>query len=117
MKVPILDLKSEYAGLREEVLAAIDRVGRETAFILGPETEAFEREFAAFCETKHCIAVNSGTSALHLGLLALGVQPGNEVITTPNSFLATAEAITYCGAVQIGRASCRERVESSVVAG
>lgn len=101
MKVPILDLKSEYAGLREEVLAAIDRVGRETAFILGPETEAFEREFAAFCETKHCIAVNSGTSALHLGLLALGVQPGDEVITTPNSFLATAEAITYCGAVPV----------------
>jgi dTDP-4-amino-4,6-dideoxygalactose transaminase len=101
MKVPILDLKTEYAELREEVLAAIDRVGREAAFILGPETEAFEREFAAFCETKHCIAVNSGTSALHLGLLALGVQEGDEVITTPNSFLATAEAITYCGGVPV----------------
>ena len=101
MKVPILDLKNEYAELREEILAAIDRVGRDAAFILGPETEAFEREFAAFCETKHCIAVNSGTSALHLGLLALGVQPGDEVITTPNSFLATAEAITYCGGVPV----------------
>jgi dTDP-4-amino-4,6-dideoxygalactose transaminase len=101
MKVPILDLKSEYADLREEVLAALDRVGRESGFVLGPETEAFEREFAAFCETKHCIAVSSGTAALHLGLLALGVQEGSEVITTPNSFLATAEAITYCGAVPV----------------
>ena len=101
MKVPILDLKNEYAELREEILDAIDRVGRDGAFILGPETEVFEREFAAFCETKHCIALNSGTSALHLGLLALGVQPGDEAITTPNSFLATAEAITYCGGVPV----------------
>lgn len=101
MKVPVLDLKSEYAELREEILAALDRVGRESAFILGPEVEAFEREFAAFCEAKHCIAVSSGTAALHLGLLALGVQSGDEVITTPNSFLATAEAITYCGGVPV----------------
>lgn len=101
MKVPILDLKSEYAELREETLAAMDRVGRLAAFILGPEAEAFEREFAAFCETKHCIAVSSGTAALHLGLLALGVQQGDEVITTPNSFLATAEAITYSGGVPV----------------
>jgi len=101
MNVPILDLKSEYAELREEVLAAIDRVGREAAFVLGPEVEAFEHEFAALCETKHCIAVSSGTSALHLGLLALGVQPGHEVITSTNSFIATAEAITYCGGVPV----------------
>jgi dTDP-4-amino-4,6-dideoxygalactose transaminase len=101
MKVPFLDLKGEYAELREEILAAIDRVAREAAFILGPETEAFEREFAALCETKHCIAVSSGTAALHLGLLALGVQADDEVITTPNSFLATAEAITYCGGIPV----------------
>src|SRR5215471_4769791 len=101
MKVPLLDLKSEYAELREEILAAIDRVGRDAAFILGPETETFEKEFAAYCETKHCIALNSGTSALHLGLLALGVQEGDEVITTPNSFLATAEAISYCGGAPV----------------
>lgn len=101
MKVPLLDLRHEYVELREEILAAIDRVGREAAFILGRETEAFEHEFAAFCEAKHCIAVSSGTAALHLGLLALGVQPGDEVITTPNSFLATAEAITYCGGVPV----------------
>jgi len=96
--VPYLDLKSEYASLRKDVLAALDRVGRNASFILGEEVERFEQQFALFCEVKHCIALNSGTSALHLGLLALGVQPGHEVITTPNTFLATAEAITYCGA-------------------
>lgn len=98
MKIPLLDLKSEYAELRDEVLAAIDRVARASAFSLGEEVEAFEREFADFCGAKHCIALSSGTAALHLGLLALGVQPGAEVITTPNTFIATAEAITYCGA-------------------
>jgi dTDP-4-amino-4,6-dideoxygalactose transaminase len=98
MKVPFLDLKSEYAELRDEILPALDRVCRESAFVQGPEVEAFEKEFAEFCGTKHCIALSSGTAALHLGLLALGVQPGDEVITTPNTFLATAEAITYCGA-------------------
>jgi len=98
MFVPYLDLKAEYASLRDELLEALDRVCRNATFILGEEVDAFEKQFAAFCETKHCAGLNSGTSALHLGLLALGVQPGDEVITTPNTFLATAEAITYCGA-------------------
>jgi dTDP-4-amino-4,6-dideoxygalactose transaminase len=98
MKVPVLDLKAEYAGLREEILPALDRVCRNAAFVQGEEVEAFEREFAAYCGTRHCIALSSGTAALHLGLLALDVQPGDEVITSPNTFLATAEAITYCGA-------------------
>jgi dTDP-4-amino-4,6-dideoxygalactose transaminase len=96
--VPYFDLKAEYASLRDEVLAALDRVCRNASFILGEEVEAFEKQFAALCETKHCVALNSGTSALHLGLLALGVQHGDEVITTTNTFLATAEAISYCGA-------------------
>src|SRR5580658_998850 len=96
--VPYFDLKAEYASLRDEILPALDRVCRNASFILGEEVERFEKEFAGFCEVKHCVALNSGTSALHLGLLALGVQPGDEVITTPNTFLATAEAITYCGA-------------------
>src|SRR5271154_332562 len=96
--VPYFDLKAEYASLRDDILPALDRVCRNASFILGEEVERFEKEFAGFCEVKHCIALNSGTSALHLGLLALGVQPGDEVITTPNTFLATAEAITYCGA-------------------
>ena len=93
--VPYFDLKAEYASLRDEILPALDRVCRNASFILGEEVERFENQFAALCEVKHCIALNSGTSALHLGLLALGVQPGDEVITTPNTFLATAEAITY----------------------
>ena len=96
--VPYFDLKAEYASLRDEILPALDRVCRNASFILGEEVERFEKQFASLCEVKHCIALNSGTSALHLGLLALGVQPGDEVITTPNTFLATAEAITYCGA-------------------
>ena len=98
MKVPLLDLQSEYAELRDEILPALDRICKTAAFVQGPEVEAFEREFADFCGIKHCVALSSGTAALHLALLALGVQPGDDVITTPNSFLATAEAITYCGA-------------------
>jgi dTDP-4-amino-4,6-dideoxygalactose transaminase len=98
MKVPYLDLKAEYAELRDEILAALDRVCRNAAFILGEEVEQFEKEFAGFCEAKHCVALNSGTSALHLALLAAGVQPGDEVITSPDTFLATAEAISYTGA-------------------
>jgi dTDP-4-amino-4,6-dideoxygalactose transaminase len=98
MKVPLLDLKVEYAGLRDEILPALDRVCQNSTFVEGEEVVAFEREFADFCGTRYCVALSSGTAALHLGLLALGVQPGDEVITTPNTFLATAEAITYCGA-------------------
>ena len=98
MKVPLLDLKAEYARLRDEILPALDRVCKNAAFVLGEEVEAFERDFAAYCGTKHCVALSNGTAALHLGLLALGVQSGDEVITSPNTFLATAEAITYCGA-------------------
>jgi dTDP-4-amino-4,6-dideoxygalactose transaminase len=98
VKIPLLDFQAEYAELREEILAALDGVCRKAAFILGEEVEAFEREFADFSGAKHCVALANGTAALHLGLLALGVQAGDEVITSPNSFIATAEAISYCGA-------------------
>jgi dTDP-4-amino-4,6-dideoxygalactose transaminase len=101
LKVPVLDLQAEYAHLRDEILPALDRVCQHAAFVSGEEVEAFEREFADFCGTKHCVAVSSGTAALHLGLLALGVQTDDEVITSPNTFLATAEAITYCGAIPV----------------
>ena len=97
-KIPQLDLKGQYTELREEILAALDRVCQNSAFILGEEVEQFEKEFAEFCGTKLCVGLNSGTSALHLALLAAGVQPGDEVITTPNTFIATAEAINYTGA-------------------
>jgi dTDP-4-amino-4,6-dideoxygalactose transaminase len=98
MDVPYFDLRAQYDGIRDEILAALDRVCRDAAFILGPEVAQFEREFAAYGEVKHCVALNSGTSALHLALLAAGAGPGDEVITTPNTFIATAEAISYVGA-------------------
>jgi dTDP-4-amino-4,6-dideoxygalactose transaminase len=98
MNVPYFDLKAQYDGLRDEIAAALERVCRNASFILGEEVEKFEAEFAAFCGVKHCVALNSGTSALHLALLAEGVKPGDEVITTPNTFMATAEAISYTGA-------------------
>ncbi|MHB8540805.1 MAG: DegT/DnrJ/EryC1/StrS family aminotransferase [Candidatus Acidiferrales bacterium] len=98
IKVPYFDLKAQYAGLRDEILEALDRVCKNASFSLGDEVTAFETEFAAYCEVKHCVALNSGTSALHLALLASGVGPGDEVITSPNTFIATAEAIVYTGA-------------------
>src|SRR5947209_2365651 len=97
-QVPYFDLKTQYAGLREEILAALDRVCQNASFILGEEVEKFERSFAEFCGVKHCVALNSGTSALHLALVAAGIGPGDEVITTSNTFIATVEAIHYTGA-------------------
>ncbi len=121
MHVPQFDLKAQYRALRDEILAAVDRVSRDASFILGEEVARFEEEFAAFCEAKHCVAVNSGTSALHLALLAVGVQPGDEVVTTPNTFIATAEAISYTGAkpvfVDIDPATANldpQRIEQSI---
>lgn len=98
MTVPYFDLKKQYSGMREEILGALDRVCGSASFILGEEVGKFEKEFAALCEAKYCVAVNCGTSALHLALLSLGVGPGDEVITTPNTFIATAEAVCYTGA-------------------
>lgn len=96
--VPFFDLKAQFATLRKEILPALERVCANAAFILGEEVREFEKEFAAYCGAKYCVALNSGTSALHLALAAVGVGPGDEVITTPNTFVATAEAITYLGA-------------------
>lgn len=98
MNVPYFDLKMQYASLRQEILDSLDRVCRNASFILGEEVALFEKDFAAFCETRHCVAMNTGTSALHLALLAAGIAPGDEVITSPNTFIATAEAISYTGA-------------------
>jgi dTDP-4-amino-4,6-dideoxygalactose transaminase len=98
MFVPYFDLKKQYSSLRNEIREALDRVCCNASFILGEEVSEFEEEFAAYCEVKYCVALNSGTSALHLALLALGVNPGDEVITTSNTFIATAEAICYTGA-------------------
>src|SRR5579859_4064932 len=98
IKVPSLDLKAQYRSIKPEIDAAIARVLDSGQFVLGPEVAEFEQEFAAYCGTGECIALNSGTSALHLALLASGVGAGDEVITSPNTFIATAEAIVYTGA-------------------
>jgi dTDP-4-amino-4,6-dideoxygalactose transaminase len=101
MNVPYFDLTAQYAELRDEIRAALDRVCQSAAFILGEEVSGFEQSFAAYCEVKHCVALNSGTSALHLALLSAGVGPSDEVITTANTFIATAEAICYTGATPV----------------
>lgn len=96
--IPFLDLKAQHRQIRPKLDAAIARVVDSAQFILGPEVSAFEERFAEYCGTKHCIALNSGTSALHLALLAAGVGPGDEVITVSMTFVATTAAILYCGA-------------------
>jgi dTDP-4-amino-4,6-dideoxygalactose transaminase len=98
MKVPFLDLKVQYLSMKEEIHTAIQQVLDNTAFAGGPFVAQFEKEFAAFCGCKEGIGVGSGTEALWLCLLALGIGPGDEVISVPNSFVATAEAISFCGA-------------------
>ena len=96
--IPFVDLRSQYSGIKAEILAAVTHILESTQFVLGEEVERFEREFAAMHHAEHGIAVNSGTSALHLALLGAGVGPGDEVITVPFTFVATAAAIGYTGA-------------------
>src|ERR1700731_3710255 len=98
IRVPFLDLNAHHAPLREEFDRAIGEVIDSGAFAGGPFVEKFEAEFAAFCRCQHAIGLGSGTEALWLSLLACGVGAGDEVITVPNTFMATAEAITYCAA-------------------
>ncbi len=98
MKIPLVDLKSQYEEIKDEIQEAINRVLDSSAFILGEEVTKFEEEFAKFCNTKYAIGTSSGTSALHLALLSLGIGEGDEVITTPYTFTATVETIIHCGA-------------------
>jgi dTDP-4-amino-4,6-dideoxygalactose transaminase len=97
IKVPYLDLRSQYREIKSEIDVAIDRVLQSGQFVLGAEVTNFEQAFASFCGTSECIAVNSGTSALHLALLAAGVGPGDEVITVPFTFVASVAAVIYAG--------------------
>jgi len=101
MKIPLVDLKAQYDSLKNEIDDAISKVINNTQFILGPEVAAFESEMAAYCRTKHAAGVASGTDALRLSLLACGVKPGDEVITTPFTFIATTETIADCGATPV----------------
>jgi dTDP-4-amino-4,6-dideoxygalactose transaminase len=96
--VPYLDLAAQLRPIRKDVDAAIAHTLDNCSFCLGPDVAQFEKDFAQFCGAHHCLAMNSGTSALHIALLLLGVGPGDEVITTPYTFVATSWAISYVGA-------------------
>lgn len=98
MKIPFLELKPAYLELKEEMDAASQRVMNSGWYILGEEVEAFEREFAAFCQVKHCIGVGNGLEALHLILRAYGIGSGAEVIVPANTYIATWLAVFYAGA-------------------
>ncbi|TBZ10149.1 DegT/DnrJ/EryC1/StrS family aminotransferase [Rhizobium leguminosarum] len=96
--IPFLDIKAQYQSIKGEIDAAVLGVLASGQYVLGDEVANFEQEFADYCNVKHAIAVNTGTSALHLALLAAGVGPGDEVITVPFTFVATVSAICYTGA-------------------
>lgn len=100
-KLPLVDLKIEYNQIKAEIDRTIQNALDNTAFILGKEVQSFEYEFADFCNAKHAIGVSSGTEALHLVLRALDIGNGDEVITTPMTFFATAEAISQVGAMPV----------------
>ena len=98
MKVPFLDLVTPHLELEDELVEVFRECLRNASFVGGPQVQEFEEEFAQFCETKYCVAVNSGTDALRFALIAAGIGPGDEVITVPNTFIATTEAISQTGA-------------------
>ena len=97
-QIPFVDLVMPHLALEEELTAVFRGALRSAAFIGGPAVQDFERAFAAFCEVEHCIGVASGTDALRFALMAAGVKPGEAVITVPNTFIATVEAISQAGA-------------------
>lgn len=98
MKVPFVDLQAQYRSIKDEIDLAIAQVLHDASFVGGPIVEAFERNFARYIGSKHCIGVANGTDAISLVLRALGIGPGDEVITAANSFIATSEAVTSVGA-------------------
>ena len=101
MPIPMVDLKIQYDAIKDEINSAVLGVMQSAQFVLGPHGRALEEEVAAYHGVKHAVAVASGTDALHLALRAAGVKPGDEVITSPFTFIATAEAISYVGAVPV----------------
>ena len=98
MHIPFLDLITPHKDLEEELVSVFRDCLQKASFVGGSQVETFEKEFADFCGTKYCVAVNSGTDALRFSLLAAGIGPGDEVITVPNTFIATTEAISQTGA-------------------
>src|SRR4051812_36461123 len=100
-KIPFLDLKAHHDPMRAEVMAAINEVVDQNAFAGGPFVNRFEEQYAKFCGAKYCVAVANGTDAIWLALLAKGIGAGDEVISVPMTFMATAEAISYAGATPV----------------
>jgi dTDP-3-amino-3,4,6-trideoxy-alpha-D-glucose transaminase len=100
-KVPFIRLDSAFPELFAELMGTVERIGRDSAFTLGPELERFEQAFAEFCRTRHAVGVSSGTAALEIALRALGIGPGDEVIVPTYSFIATAEAVSTVGATPV----------------
>ncbi|HTV63654.1 MAG TPA: DegT/DnrJ/EryC1/StrS family aminotransferase [Verrucomicrobiae bacterium] len=96
--IPYFDLPAQIRAIRKELDQALARTLDNCSFCLGPDVAQFEKEFAEYCGAKHCVGFNSGTSALHVAMLSLGVGPGDEVLTTPFTFVATSWAISYVGA-------------------
>lgn len=101
IKVPYLDLRAQYLTIKPEIDAAVSHILDSCQFILGSEVTQFEEEFASYCGATECIALNSGTSALHLALLSAGVGAGDEVITVPFTFVASVAAVLYTGATPV----------------
>ncbi len=121
MHVPFVDLRSQYCSLRTDVDATIQSVLDRTAFILGPDVAVFEAAFASYVGVKHCVGVSNGTDALQLALEALGIGSGDEVLTVPNTYIATCEAISDAGAqvrwVEVDARTCNldpARLEEAV---
>src|ERR1700680_4529687 len=99
--IPFLDLRAQYHAIKSEIDEAVLGVLESAQYVLGEQVSNFEKEFAVYCGVSEAIAVNSGTSALHLALLAAGIGPGDEVITVPFTFVATVAAIRYTGATPV----------------
>ncbi len=121
MNIPFLDLKAQYRQIEQEVVSAVTEAMQNGAFIGGPQVIGFEKEFADFCDSVHCVGVGSGTDALRFALMAAGVGQGHEVITVPNTFIATTEAISQVGArpvfVDIKEDTCNidpEKIEAAL---
>jgi len=101
MSIPLVDLKTQFQGIRDDVMSNLRQVLEQANFILGEEVGLFEDKFAAYCGADHCVGVSSGTDALHLALRAFNIGPGDEVITAANTFIATAMAISHAGATPV----------------
>lgn len=123
MQVPFLDINAQNNSIRQELQLAVDSVTQTGQFVLGPAVETFERDFSSYCGTKYCVGLNNGTSALQMALHACDIGPGDEVITTPHTWISTSWAISYVGArpvyVDIDPTTytlCSDAVEAAITA-